>query len=808
MRNEGRVRVSTDFGELLRRYRLGAGLSQEALAERARMSTEGISALERGYRRTPQFETLALLIGALALDGEKREEFVAAAAGAGGTRSGPSVTVGPWSEARISGLPTSLTSFVGRETELEEIAALARDHRLVTITGAGGVGKTQTALQVATALRDAVERSACFVALAPIGDPSLVPSAIASALDVQEVPNRPLLETLVAYLKNKALLLILDNCEHVITHSTVAAETLLGSCPRVRILATSREPLRASGERAYELPPLAERDAVVLFGDRAQAVDHHFVVTDKNASTVAQICRRLDGIPLAIELAAARMKALSVQALAAKLGERLEVLSGGERTALPRQQTMRATIEWSYNLLSRQEQRVFERLSVFAGGCTLEAASMVCATTDVAKDGVFELIASLVSKSLVIADLVGNEPRYRLLELFREFARERLVERGEHQQTAHRFARACLQLLKHEVAYSDLGQEMDNLRAALQWALFDRGDVLLGQELAGQLGRLGKAGPRSVPLALQLVDHRTPRRVLALLKHAAAENANSNYQYRDKLASSQSAIALYRELGDTLGVLLAQIKAGDALLELEQFAEAKATFQEVLESAHEFGDQLLVADALRLLSLALLKTGYDAVAARSYLTDAISIYEAAGAWHRGVWTFDDLSEFEFAAGNPELALHYAREMLSTAQQFNNNQAAAAARNLISIYLIALGEYEEAERHTRESLALACEHGHGVLIAYDVQHLAAISSLRPCSAPESARGACEKAARILGFVDSRLTALGSTQFRHQRQERERTLASIRDTLGTETVTRLMAEGAAMTEEQSLKEALAI
>ena len=254
MEGERRAFGASAFGKLLRHHRLAAGLSQEALAERARMSANGISALERGYRRSPLSETLLLLISALALNDEQRREFEAAATRVGVVRRGSSMAVGPWPDTRIATLPLALTSFVGRERELEEIARLVREHRMVTLTGTGGIGKTQTALQVAIALSDAGDDAACFVGLAPISDPSLVAATIASAVGVQEVPNRPLLETLVAYLKNKALLLILDNCEHVITEAGIVAETLLIGCPRARILSTSREPLKAAGEYTYRLP--------------------------------------------------------------------------------------------------------------------------------------------------------------------------------------------------------------------------------------------------------------------------------------------------------------------------------------------------------------------------------------------------------------------------------------------------------------------------------------------------------------------------------------------------------------------------
>ncbi|HET6275671.1 MAG TPA: helix-turn-helix domain-containing protein [Candidatus Cybelea sp.] len=408
-----------EFGRLLRHYRLAAGLSQEALAERARMSPNGISALERGYRRTPQRETLALLVRALALGDAQRGEFEAAAA----------PPRARWSGTGISNLPLSLTSFVGREVELDDVARLVREHRLVTLTGAGGIGKTQTASHVGTALSGTGEAVVCFVALAPIGDSALVVAAIASTLRIQEVPNRPLFETLTAFLRNKALLLILDNCEHVIMEAATVAGALLAGCPRVRLLATSREPLRIAGEYTYRLPSLSvptpattprlspakalSFGAIVLFSDRARAVDHRFSLTNRNAPAVAAICRHLDGIPLAIELAAARVNVLPVQAIADKFDNRFSILTGGTRTALPRQQTMRAAIDWSYDLLVAREQRVFERLSAFAGGCTLATADAVCAG-----DGVAEADVSGNSFDACGQVAFGRRFRWRRAPLF------------------------------------------------------------------------------------------------------------------------------------------------------------------------------------------------------------------------------------------------------------------------------------------------------------------------------------------------------------------------------------------------------
>ena len=361
-------------------------------------------------------------------------------------REKTSVVVGPWSSAAGASLPFSLSSFVGRDVEINEIGALIRAYRLVTVTGAGGVGKTQTALHAATALRDPVE-GLRFVALAPLRDPSLVASAIATASGVQEVPNHPLLETLVAFLKNKTMLMLLDNCEHVIGGAATVTDFLLRACPNLRILATSREPLRVAGERAYRLPSLDDNDAVALFVDRAEAADAHFTLTDKNRVIVGEICRHLSGIPLGIQLAAARVTILPLTALAKALDGRFAFLAGGRnarRCRVSRRCTPQSTGATSF-LLIRSNGCSLGRLAVFAGGCTIDAASAVCHGEGIAADDVLPLISTLVSKSLVVAELEGAEPRYRLLEPFREYAREKLIAHGEENAIAQRHLLAYIE---------------------------------------------------------------------------------------------------------------------------------------------------------------------------------------------------------------------------------------------------------------------------------------------------------------------------------------------------------------------------
>ncbi|MFY9718337.1 MAG: helix-turn-helix domain-containing protein, partial [Candidatus Cybelea sp.] len=711
---------------LLRQHRIAAGLSQEALAERARMSAHGVSALERGYRRTPQRETFALLARALALSEEQRREFEAAAEplGLGHLRASAAyVTAGISPESGISSLPLALTSFIGREAETAEIATLAREHRLVTLTGAGGVGKTQTALHVGTALGNVDNLAFCFVGLATVGDPSLVVTALAATLSVQEVPNRPLLETLIAYLKNKALLLILDNCEHVITEAASVSGALLAGCPCVRILATSREPLRAAGEYTYRLPSLSVPSSVALFADRARAVDYRFALDDEDALTVAEICRRLDGIPLAIELAAARVSVLPVKVLAEMIDNRFQILTNGERTALPRQQTMRGVIDWSYDLLCPQEQRVFERLSAFAGGCTLEAATVVCTDEGSADLDMFGPLSSLVDKSLVVTDFDGGEPRYGLLESFREYAREKLATRGETKVVAHRHAIAYLAIAErltfgYTMARSrerlaEAKTELDNWREALDWTLGARADIHLGQRLAGTLRPVWTSlalveGRSRVRAALKLVDHLTPIDVVAQLEYSAATIEFGLGETAASFTAAEKALTRYREIGDAHGIARAQLCVGQALLYVGGTAKAKPLLQEALEAARALGDRMLLASALQRIAYARSVDG-DLAGAHTDYTKALTLFRDLGA-ERAVPSISlDLAASHFLAGDVEAALREGAEGLRSARALRHLHIVALGLATVSVFLTASARYEEARANAREVIDLAHEH---------------------------------------------------------------------------------------------------
>ncbi len=375
----------------------------------------------------------------------------------------------------VSTIPEALTPLVGRDIELRDLTRLLADDRFVTLVGPGGVGKTRLALEAARAASAGLAFGGCLVELAPVGDPAGVRAAIASALDLPD-PTR-----LAELIGDREMLIVLDNCEHVITTAADVAEDLLRRCPGLRVLATSREGLRVGGETIWPVPPLEADDAVRLFVARASATGASLERSDDNHAAIADICRRLDGLPLAIELAAARTRAFPIKQISARLNDRFRLLTGGSRTALPRQQTLRAVVDWSYELLFDDEQRVFERLSAFPGGCDLATAEIVCADETLAASDLADHLHALVDKSLVVAAPAGDGVRFSQLQTLAQYGRERLTERGDAVRTRDAMARHYAQLCAESAAaftgdrqrawLTAIDQEHDNLRAALDWAV-------------------------------------------------------------------------------------------------------------------------------------------------------------------------------------------------------------------------------------------------------------------------------------------------------------------------------------------------
>ncbi|MBV9543437.1 MAG: helix-turn-helix domain-containing protein, partial [Chloroflexi bacterium] len=477
--------TSVPFGELLRRYRAAAGLTQAALAERASRSRRAIAELERGARGHPRPGTVWSLAGALGLDERERGELERAAQ--------VSLATSESTDARSSGLPRSISSFVGREAELADVVSLLRGNRLVTLVGTGGIGKTRLALEVAHHVEAEFADGARMVDLTKVIDAALLPQAFAAALGVREEADHPLVETLSVHLRERRLLLLVDNCEHVLEAASTLVDALLSASDELRILATSRQALGIVGEVAWRVPPLGmpppqasdreltAAESVRLFAERAASVNRDFQLTADNVAAVVGLCRQLDGLPLAIELAAARARLLSVDQMSWYLGDSSLVLRARPHTRADRHTTLRATIDWSHALLSNTEQTLFRRLAVFAADFGLEAVTAVCTGGGIQLAEVIEPLAGVIDKSLVVTSTqVAGEARYRLLETLRQYATERLRDSGEDATIRTRHLDWLLAHLRltdpvhggpDEPAWlARAALEYDNCLAALEWA--------------------------------------------------------------------------------------------------------------------------------------------------------------------------------------------------------------------------------------------------------------------------------------------------------------------------------------------------
>jgi predicted ATPase/DNA-binding SARP family transcriptional activator/DNA-binding CsgD family transcriptional regulator len=563
-------------------------------------------------------------------------------------RAGKSPTAPPPHPARPSreaasaapnNLPASLTSFVGRESALLEVKRLLAMTRLLTLTGAGGSGKTRLALEVGRELASTYADGVWLAELAALSDPTLMPRAVAAALGVREQPDRSVTRTLCNHLGSRQTLLVLDNCEHLVDAAAHFVKDLLCACPNLRVLASSREPLGLSGETIWPVPTLSLPDpeaeisvealmgaeAVRLFVDRARSRLPGFELTQENARSVATICRELDGLPLAIELSTARMGALAVEQITERLEDSLKLLTGGDRTVAPRHQTLRATLDWSYELLSEPERRLFGRLSVFAGGWTLEAAEAVGAGEGIEEGEVLDHLSRLVNTSMVVIEVAEDGGlRYGMLEPVRQYGQELLAASGEADPVRRRHASWYFELAKEvepwlrgarqEVWLQHLEREYGNLRAALGWAL-ERGETELGLWFGGALGEFWylsghlSEGRRWLEAALASGPDAppTPARAKALAR--AGWIAWEQGAYGRSVALSEESLALSRELEDEAGAVAALSNLGWAALLGKDLGLASALSEEAVTLGRALGDAGGVARALLILGLAAVARG-------------------------------------------------------------------------------------------------------------------------------------------------------------------------------------------------------
>jgi non-specific serine/threonine protein kinase len=822
------------FGELLRRHRLEGGLSQEALAERARMSARGIGALERGDRRTPQRETVLLLADALALSGEQRRAFEAAANPVGSrlVKRG-SVTAGPWPSAPSSNLPLWLTTFVGREAEVAQIDALARGHRLVTVTGPGGIGKTRTALRVGAALKDAVSGGVWLAELGSLSDGSRVAGAIAAPLGVQESPNRKILDELLTFLERRQLLIVLDNCEHVIDEVRHVVIALLLRCPGLRFLATSREALNIAGERRYVLGPLpfpSERevvsaqhllsfDAPALFMERAAAVNGQFAVNDENAASVAQICRRLDGMPLALELVAARINMFSPQELTRRLDDRFRLLTIGDPTAPPRQRTIRALIDWSYDLLSPDEQSLFRMFGVFAGGFTLETAAAAYGLLGGDDSQTMDLLSSLVDKSLVQPEPEGGRTRYRLLESVQHYARERLEQRGDDGAAARAHARAFLALAKEtEATYGTAGDrewaarvlpEMENWGAALRWSLAECADVGLGLDLTATMRWVWIAfaqaeGRRWTPLALQRVDATTPSVVIARLHLFEAHSHAWLGQYKASYDAAERARPYLDDSADVSDLAEVGWRTGNALVLLEEVAEGERRLQASLSAYRQVGYDKMVCWVLICIAIARAYV-HDTDGAKACYAEALAIAKTRQFVSVVLVVLGNLAEAEYRSGDAEAAVRCAAEALAGSRETHTPLGCAIHLCNMAAYLVSIGRFDEAQSCAHEALGLSRDLRAELVATVILQHLAATAALRSNGAPGEASDDRARAARLLGYVDARLDALHTTREFTEAREYDALIGALSAAFGAEPLANLMDDGRKWTDSTAYAEA---
>jgi predicted ATPase len=683
-------------------------------------------------------------------------------------------------------LPRQLTSFIGRKREIEEVKRLLPTTALLTLHGPGGCGKTRLAFQVAADLVDQYSDGVWVAELAALSDLSLVAKAVATALDAPEQPGRSLTETLRDVLRRKSLLLVLDNCEHLVTACADLADALLRACPRLRILATSREPLSVPGETIWDVPSLSvpepsrvlapehlgHFDGVRLFAERAATSKPGFALTADNAHAVVRVCSQLEGIPLAIELAAARVRVLTIEQIAARLDDRFRLLTGGSRTALPRHQTLRATMDWSYGLLSEREQTTLRRLSVFAGGWTVEAAEAICAGGVIEGSAILDVLTSLVDKSLVLANAEAGEARYRLPETVRQYAAEKLMDAGDTDALKRHHCEWYLYLAEQAgprwggpamPGWLDrLEREHDNCRAALDWSGSDGGDRELGLRLAVALVRFWEMhghfseGRRWLEGLIARCETAPP------LLRAAALNAAGILAYRqgDYLRVSEycsAALSLCEAHGDRRG-------AGRALHFLAHLEQVEGNY----------------------------------TAAAEMMERSVALHRAAGDAADLANSVDCLGEIARSAGDDAGARARTEEALTLYRDLGHARGQAHALHNLAYLQLHEGDAAGARALFRESLVLGRDLGTVRDQVFAVVGLA-------CASVHD--GEVKRVTRLLGAAATVLSTLQVRLEPAEDAEFQRALDTMRARLDPGEYATAWTEGQAMTLEQAVEYALA-
>lgn len=791
--------MGESFATLLRRHRVEAGLSQQALAERAGLSVDAIGTLERGARRAPYTYTLDLLIAALDLDGDARHQFTEAAKSA---RTGKPR---PLRHAAPKNLPQPLTSLIGRTGDVDAVLTLLERCKLVTIAGSGGIGKTRIAIEVGRRYAERESRDVAFVDLSSVTEDSLVADAISSALGTPDAQVAHRADTLAQYVGSKPLLLILDTCEHRIDEVASLSSMLLQHCTGTVILSTSREPLGISGETIFRLPSLTfpERgnpkaddagsySALELFAERAKAVDPTFAIAEDNAPLVADVCRHLEGIPLAIELAAARLTSFGLATLRARVSESM-MLKSSLRGVPDRQATMQATVAWSYDLLSETQRILLNRLAIFVGSFSLEAAERVCASEYLGSAEIPILLASLVDKSLVSASLDTPTVRYRILDSVRAYAIQQL-EIKDNPDALYRNRAAWLLEKVSELSFAD----GDNVRAAIRWALASHNeeDVVNAGRIAGGF-RVLLLRSRNLPeyrlwceSLVNRIDHDRFPDVVAPVFAGFIQASPAI----DKLSPIQRAIPLFERISDFGGLAHLYAELAFCLLGLGRLDEGEAAARDALATCERHGLDCSAAAVHSLGALARVANARRRTdEARAYLSRALQTATRARCdEHWQSYLRQLLSGIEFAEGNVARAIELTEEALhldgDTPGRSHGEQVAT-----LSTYRLFQGQIDEAAALARE-----------VVVDWR-ERISALDSIACLAAISAIRGQSATAARVAGFLQvafaRRETWRGSTIDHAIDDLLERKL---RESLPEDELDRLKAEGADLTLDRAIDE----
>lgn len=724
-------------------------------------------------------------------------------------------------------LPVQMTSFIGREKAMAEIKQALIEHRLVTLTGPGGSGKTRLSLQVAADLIEEFGDGAWFVDLAPLSDATLVPHAIADALNVREEGATPLIDLLTNYVQHRELLIVLDNCEHLVESSAHTADLLLHAAPRLKIIATSREGLGIAGEKTFPVPALStsntvhpspaslsQYEATRLFIDRALLVQPHFAVNNENAPAVAQICHRLEGIPLAIELAAARVKAMSPEQISSRLDESFRLLTGGSRTALPRQQTLRATIDWSWELLSENERILLRRLSVFAGGWTLEAAEGVCAGEIIGEYDILDLLTQLVGKSLVIWHETQDEPRYQLLETIRQYAQSKLseaIELDEEARVHQRHAEFYTQFAEEskiqiyspaqDVWLKRLVSEQDNLRAALEWTVSTKSDLALRiYNAMGDYWLWHNVFSEGILWGERIISA-IPEAPVELRAYSLSWTAEFLIQLGridQAIQYAKSGLDLARECQDK--ALLAStlflrgaigVDTGDAQL-------ANECFEEALPLARAIKSPFILPGVLLYMGMMSSGTG-DYEQAEAFLQESMAIAQRyyASFWQpMGLWLLGNLAFLRHDLKKARTDLYLG---LQRAKEFQVTFVVAHIDEMLGRLLILDPDLMGARLHLTQSMKALLDMKMQPCPAHCLEGWARLAM---------AQADPQRAVRIMGAIDTYLKSVGMSLIPIEQVMYDQTRAELQQQLDTDVLQQEWAAGKKLNLEQAIELAMSL